>query len=782
MSTSSPTELPEYASLKYQNTCELLNHAERINHSIEQNRLQLSKKERQMFMRSHQSLLLKSQVLGYLEDVTEGAIHLDPMDSSDGRMHIAHLLSDDDPSHLGLPERAETRLKWFRNFVAKAPDKDVAEQEILRAFYLESKPAMDIDDVENLVLAGGGAKALSLAGALRSLEKEGRSEQIKRVAGTSGGAIMAMGYAAGYSADELCDVVNDNEFGLFTLNSRADNKVLNQWAHWFHRGSKEDKLHVLSDNKQAHVYHRQLMSELAGVVLNHDDTRLKKMRHKLEAAHQGTSLSSPEKRRESLGDALSELLIQQPNKEVLFSGIMSVIGDDEIIEIDKRAHHETSMEVEILGAFSQSVLYSSPKKALVNAMRHRTGQDLVRGFFSDLLYAKLKEEPVENLRVAFYGDSARHDPTKRVNESQLREINFSQMQTLHEIAPERYRELRISICVKRPLKERLENGKYVRYDHEDVAYDNPEFSKMTVVDAVRVSMNLPGIYQAYKFNVKNKHYEGADGGVLSNVSLSSFDLERDGKTQKFRPEQTIGVFYKTAEELKSAHDVNRMLVLPRSAKEIRSDIKMLTFDQQFQQDEMDRVEHSLADATPGMIPNDELINLATEYNEAKDLYNSDGGRLSALKSELNAIERNVFTTPYHWLKSPLGEVGRVLYGYLDSKSKDILGTSDNLRRLVMVNTGEVSTMDFKLSATEKSMQLNFGEKAMGSLIDGTYCLENHFHHHQFKELTTEYVGKAMTKMVDDAAPYVVPDEPDIVYAMPLDQEELDQQIVRRPPG
>jgi NTE family protein len=57
--------------------------------------------------------------------------------------------------------------------------------------------SMDI----SLALGGGGSRGYSHIGVLRCLEREGF--KIKAIAGTSAGAIIAVGYSAGYTPDEL---------------------------------------------------------------------------------------------------------------------------------------------------------------------------------------------------------------------------------------------------------------------------------------------------------------------------------------------------------------------------------------------------------------------------------------------------------------------------------------------------------------------------------------------------------------------------------------------------
>ncbi len=60
----------------------------------------------------------------------------------------------------------------------------------------------------NLVLEGGGIRGIAYGGALLELEQRGVLAGLRRVGGTSAGAIQAALLAVGYSAQEIIDVVN----------------------------------------------------------------------------------------------------------------------------------------------------------------------------------------------------------------------------------------------------------------------------------------------------------------------------------------------------------------------------------------------------------------------------------------------------------------------------------------------------------------------------------------------------------------------------------------------
>ncbi len=61
--------------------------------------------------------------------------------------------------------------------------------------------------VTNLVLSGGGAKGIAMAGALKELYNNKMLNDIESIAATSAGAIIAGLYCIGYSFDEICKFI-----------------------------------------------------------------------------------------------------------------------------------------------------------------------------------------------------------------------------------------------------------------------------------------------------------------------------------------------------------------------------------------------------------------------------------------------------------------------------------------------------------------------------------------------------------------------------------------------
>ena len=74
---------------------------------------------------------------------------------------------------------------------------------------------MPTSQFRNLVFEGGGVKGIAYAGALQVLESKGVLADVKRVAGTSAGAITATLVAVGCSAAEVEQIVGSTSFRSF---------------------------------------------------------------------------------------------------------------------------------------------------------------------------------------------------------------------------------------------------------------------------------------------------------------------------------------------------------------------------------------------------------------------------------------------------------------------------------------------------------------------------------------------------------------------------------------
>ena len=67
-------------------------------------------------------------------------------------------------------------------------------------------------DIENLVFEGAGIRGIAYAGALESLELHGALDSLKRVGGTSAGAITSLLISLDYSASEIVEITSKMRF------------------------------------------------------------------------------------------------------------------------------------------------------------------------------------------------------------------------------------------------------------------------------------------------------------------------------------------------------------------------------------------------------------------------------------------------------------------------------------------------------------------------------------------------------------------------------------------
>lgn len=70
-------------------------------------------------------------------------------------------------------------------------------------------------NIENLVFEGGGTKGTAYGGALTTMDAFGLLNNVKRVGGTSAGAITACLMAVGYSPKEIAKIIVDTKFSSF---------------------------------------------------------------------------------------------------------------------------------------------------------------------------------------------------------------------------------------------------------------------------------------------------------------------------------------------------------------------------------------------------------------------------------------------------------------------------------------------------------------------------------------------------------------------------------------
>jgi len=104
-------------------------------------------------------------------------------------------------------------------------------------FFLPTAKAQK-KDFTNLVFEGGGIRGLVYAGVIEVLEDEGYMNQVKKVAGTSVGAITALMVSLDYKSEEISKIISKtkfqqfNEIGIHRLNSHYGWYQHNNFMKW----------------------------------------------------------------------------------------------------------------------------------------------------------------------------------------------------------------------------------------------------------------------------------------------------------------------------------------------------------------------------------------------------------------------------------------------------------------------------------------------------------------------------------------------------------------------
>jgi NTE family protein len=86
-----------------------------------------------------------------------------------------------------------------------------AQSDSMEVFSIPAPPI--VPHYENLVFEGGGIRGVVYCGALMELDSRGLLKDVRRVAGTSSGAITACLLSVGYTPTEMADIIGGMNFG-----------------------------------------------------------------------------------------------------------------------------------------------------------------------------------------------------------------------------------------------------------------------------------------------------------------------------------------------------------------------------------------------------------------------------------------------------------------------------------------------------------------------------------------------------------------------------------------
>ena len=77
--------------------------------------------------------------------------------------------------------------------------------------HLQAQDLSQQQEYENLVFEGAGIRGIAYSGVIKKLEENGIMDGIKKVGGTSAGAITSLMVSLGYSADEIYDIISSHK-------------------------------------------------------------------------------------------------------------------------------------------------------------------------------------------------------------------------------------------------------------------------------------------------------------------------------------------------------------------------------------------------------------------------------------------------------------------------------------------------------------------------------------------------------------------------------------------
>ena len=143
---------------------------------------------------------------------------------------------------------------------------------LIALFLIFSKAYSQTIYPENIVFEGAGVRGIAYSGVIHTLEQRNMIQHIKKVAGTSAGAITALMVSLGYNSDEIYKIISDTKFqkfndgefffvgGLSRLKTRFGWYKGNEFIEWLEQvikektGNSEITFAELSEKKYKDLY------------------------------------------------------------------------------------------------------------------------------------------------------------------------------------------------------------------------------------------------------------------------------------------------------------------------------------------------------------------------------------------------------------------------------------------------------------------------------------------------------------------------------------------------
>lgn len=478
------------------------------------------------YMTYKQSLDLAKKMKTLIGDNDHVRLALFSMDSMQSEAAYTYLKG------IGMPEIAD----FIKNELPYSDEDMKLFKVLVNAEVYRVKP----ENIENIAFAGGGAKGMAYPGALRRLVE--LDINIKRVSGTSAGAITALPFALGYTPKKVEEIVLKYDFTRFMYQSNINKPILKDtlMTNMMHQSAYLREFKSQFDSKFLdYLIKNPGFFAKVGIPYEKDQniTNKKEEAQLIEHYYEEIMLNQP-----NIQDVLKHLPLDDYLKKIIVDS-----KKDAIKAYTSSLNSEKDKEFvkELLESMTdkQSYRYGD---LLVEFVRLKRNEDIIEEFFGDLIENRISYIEPEILESVSPGLSF---------PDRIRNITFKEYDKLRETVKDNprfaFKDLAICICEKvsaNPLKTFDKDN----YKQIDVYAGNPDptYSEMPIKTAVRISMNLPGAFSSYEY--KGKKY--VDGGVRANFPMHFFDT-----TLGLDKRRTIGFCLAPSENYTRTEDAGKVL-------------------------------------------------------------------------------------------------------------------------------------------------------------------------------------------------------------------------------
>lgn len=295
---------------------------------------------------------------------------------------------------------AEGFPETFGECLKKIGDQDFAVFQEYLASRMDNK--IDLNNLDYLVLTGGGAKGFAYPGVIDALsemqspnpEKDGSLfDNLKETAGASAGALISLPIAMGYKPEEIKKIVTENRFENFFDESIASSGGLKgELVRWAKRltGSLRRKL---AEVDYLDVFTRELNSQIIDFSANF------LAYNEAEKAGRNPTVEEIENQREEVKTYLRTMTHHQM-MEFISELSSSAPMDEWIDKATKRANKKVQgrfFNKYLTKKFPEFGGFNSVEEAASFSLRRFYGSDKIEEFMGDLIEDALSKVPEKEL-------------------------------------------------------------------------------------------------------------------------------------------------------------------------------------------------------------------------------------------------------------------------------------------------------------------------------------------------------------------------------------------------